>query len=195
MFDPGISTPAVRHHRPNSCVRIAIAPSPRSGDANNIFELSTLCLRGTRALAVCCPIINTVLHLPAAPAPRLALVPSVQALLLVSHLPWAATHLSALQQLYHTPSPNGTNILTYPIRLSLVTIAPQLRMSLMTKTTPSRNTITIPWHLNDRLARTITQTSTFTLGGFCPIRAQVLAVTIQISMLQSPKSHELIILT
>jgi hypothetical protein len=192
MFDPGISTPAVRHHRPNSCVRIAIAPSPRSGDANNIFELSTLCLRGTRALAVCCPIINTVLHLPAAPAPRLALVPSVQALLLVSHLPWAATHLSALQQLYHTPSPNGTNILTYPIRLSLVTIAPQLRMSLMTKMTPSPNMI--PRHLDDRPARTTTQTSILTSGGFRPIRAQVLAVTIQISILRSPKSHELIIL-
>ena len=138
--------PAIWHHQPEYCVRIAIAPSARSGDANNIFELFTLCLQETRVPVVCCPIINPFLHLPAAPAPRLALVPSVQALSLVSHL----------QQLHHTPSLNGTKILTYPIPLSIVTIAPQLRMSLMMKTTLSQNTIMIPQHLDNCLACTIT---------------------------------------
>jgi len=61
--------------------------------------------------------------------------------------------------------------------------------SLMMKTTLSWNII--PRHLNDHLA----WTSTLTLGGFHPIGAQVLAMTVQISILRSPKSHELIILT
>src|SRR5882762_7317727 len=87
IFNPGISTPTIWHHQLNYCVCIAIAPSPQSRDANNIFELFTLCLQGTWVLAVWYLIINTVLYLPAAPDPKIALVPSVQALLLVSHLP------------------------------------------------------------------------------------------------------------
>lgn len=187
-------TPAVLHHLFNSFVRNVIALSYLSGDVNNIFVLFTPYPPGTQTPAMCRSIVNLALHLLAAIlAHRPALIPAVQAYLLTSHLLSAVAllhsatclhHLSHVSsQVRHTP-----NNMALPVHLALETIASQLKIS---PTTKAKMTST---HLKDSLAH-IPHTTIFTSERNNPFGALVQDVTLQVSIVPSPQSNELIIPT
>lgn len=187
-------TPAVLRRLFNCRVRNVIALSYLSGDADNIFALFTLYPPGTQTLAMCHSIANLVLHLLAVIlAHRPALIPAVQTFLLTSHLLSAVALLpsaTCLHRLSHTSSQvrHTLNNMALPVHLALETIVPQLKIS------PTMKAKMISMHLKDPLAR-ILHTIIFTSERNHPFGAPVQDVTLQVSIVPSPRSNELIIPT
>ena len=182
-------TPTVLRHLFNYRVRSVIRPSYLPGDANIIFALFTPYLPGTQTLAMCRLIANPVLHPPAATLThRLASIPAVQTFLLTSHL---LALLHPATYLRHLPRMSQVrrilNNVTLPVHLALETVASQLKISLMMKAVMAST------RLKDPLAR-ITH-MTITLGGNHPFGAQVQDANLQVSIVSSPQSNELIIPT
>src|ERR1700720_412261 len=172
-------TPAVLRRLFNYRVCSVIALSYLPGDVNDIFALFTPYL----------PLItNPVLHPPAATLThRPASIPAVQTFLLTSHL-LALLHPATC--LHHLPRMSQVrrtlNNVTLPVHLALETIASQLKISLMMKAVMASTRV------KDPLAH-ISHT-TITLGGN-PFGAQVQDAKLQVSIVSSPRSNELIIPT
>ena len=174
-------TPAVLRRLFNYRVRSVIRLSYLPGDANIIFALFTPYLPGTQTLAMCFLTANPVLHPPAATLTH-SLVLLTSHLLALLHPATYLRHLPRMSQVRRI-----LNNVTLPVHLALKTVASQLKISLMMKTVMAST------HLKDPLAR-ITHT-TITLGGNHPFGAQVQDANLQVLIVSSPQSNELIIPT